>query len=49
TYPVDFLHDNLMISNSIIESAHETGVEKLVYLGSSCIYPRLATQPIEES
>ena len=48
TLPVDFLHDNLMISNSIIESAYETKVEKLLFLGSSCIYPRLAPQPIVE-
>ncbi len=46
--PVDFLHDNLMISNSIIESAYETQVEKLLFLGSSCIYPRMAPQPIVE-
>jgi GDP-L-fucose synthase len=46
--PVDFLHDNLMISNSIIESAFETQVEKLLFLGSSCIYPRMAPQPIVE-
>ena len=48
TYPVDFLHDNLMISNSIIEGAFETKVEKLLFLGSSCIYPRMAPQPIRE-
>ena len=48
SYPVDFLHDNLMISNSIIEGAFETKVEKLLFLGSSCIYPRMAPQPIVE-
>ena len=48
TLPVEFLHDNLMISNSIIESSFETKVEKLLFLGSSCIYPRLAPQPIVE-
>ncbi len=48
SYPVDFLHDNLMISNSIIECAYETQVEKLLFLGSSCIYPRMAPQPIRE-
>jgi GDP-L-fucose synthase len=49
TYPVAFLHDNLMISTSIIDGAYKTGVEKLLFLGSSCIYPRLAPQPILES
>ena len=48
TLPVEFLHDNLMISNSIIESSFETKVEKLLFLGSSCIYPRMAPQPILE-
>lgn len=48
TLPVEFLHDNLMISNSIIESSFETKVEKLLFLGSSCIYPRMAPQPIVE-
>lgn len=48
TYPVQFLHDNLMISTSIIDGAHKTGVAKLLFLGSSCIYPRLAPQPITE-
>jgi GDP-L-fucose synthase len=48
TYPADFLYDNLMIEANIIESAHRNGVEKLVFLGSSCIYPKLAPQPITE-
>lgn len=48
THPVDFLYENLMIEANIIHAAHESGVEKLVFLGSSCIYPRLAPQPIEE-
>ena len=47
--PVDFLLDNLKIQNNIIESAHEAKVEKLLFLGSSCIYPKLAPQPIDES
>jgi GDP-L-fucose synthase len=48
TYPVDFLYDNLMIEANIIEASHRAGVEKLLFLGSSCIYPRLAQQPIVE-
>lgn len=46
--PVDFLVDNLAIQNAIIPAAHQLGVEKLLFLGSSCIYPRLAPQPIAE-
>lgn len=49
TYPADFLYDNLMIEANIIHAAAQTGVEKLLFLGSSCIYPKLAPQPIEES
>lgn len=45
---MQFLLDNLLISNAITTSAHETGVEKLLFLGSSCIYPKLAPQPIRE-
>src|SRR5215831_8584672 len=48
-YPVEFLLDNLRIQNNVIRSAHETGVRKLLFLGSSCIYPKLASQPIPES
>jgi GDP-L-fucose synthase len=48
TYPADFLYDNLMIEANILEAAHQTHVKKTVFLGSSCIYPRLASQPIEE-
>lgn len=47
-YPVDFLEQNLLIQTNVIKSAHENDVSKLVFLGSSCIYPRLATQPITE-
>lgn len=47
-YPADFLYDNLMIEANIIEAAHLHGVEKLLFLGSSCIYPKLASQPITE-
>jgi GDP-L-fucose synthase len=49
TYPVDFLYDNLMIEANIIHAAHEAGVQKLLFLGSSCIYPKLAEQPITEN
>jgi GDP-L-fucose synthase len=49
TFPADFLYDNLMIEANIIEASHRTGVGKLMFLGSSCIYPRLARQPITES
>jgi len=48
TYPADFLYDNLMIEANIIQAAHEVGVEKFLFLGSSCIYPKLADQPIVE-
>jgi GDP-L-fucose synthase len=48
SYPADFLYDNLMIASNLIHAAHRTGVEKLLFLGSSCIYPRLAHQPIAE-
>lgn len=48
TRPVDFLLDNLLIATAVIEAAHDHDVEKLLYLGSSCIYPRLAPQPIRE-
>jgi len=49
TYPVDFLKDNLAIQSNITEAAFRYGVEKLLFLGSSCIYPRMAPQPIPES
>ena len=46
--PAEFLYDNLMIHGTVVQAAHRIGVEKLLYLGSSCIYPRLAEQPIME-
>jgi len=46
--PVDFLLENLKIQNNVIEAAHDSGVRKLLFLGSSCIYPKLAPQPISE-
>ena len=48
TAPVDFLYDNLMIEANLIHAAHRVGVKKLLFLGSSCIYPKLATQPLRE-
>lgn len=48
TYPAEFLHDNLAIQTSVIEGARKSGVEKLLMLGSSCIYPKFAEQPIAE-
>ncbi|MDP2010845.1 MAG: NAD-dependent epimerase/dehydratase family protein, partial [Phenylobacterium sp.] len=47
-YPADFLFDNLMIEANVIEAAHREGVGKLLFLGSSCIYPKMAAQPIRE-
>jgi len=49
THPAEFLYDNLLIEANIIHAAHRAQVEKLLFLGSSCIYPKLAPQPIEES
>jgi GDP-L-fucose synthase len=48
TCPADFIYDNLMIAANVINAAYEVQVEKLLFLGSSCIYPRLAPQPITE-
>ncbi len=48
TYPAEFIYDNLMIEANIIHSAYKSGVKKLLFLGSSCIYPKFATQPIVE-
>jgi GDP-L-fucose synthase len=47
-YPADFIYDNTMIESNIIHSSFKTGVKKLLFLGSSCIYPKLANQPIKE-
>src|SRR5206468_7569670 len=46
--PVDFLLENLKIQNNVVEAAHKSGVRKLLFLGSSCIYPKFAPQPISE-
>jgi GDP-L-fucose synthase len=48
TYPADFLYDNLMIASNLIQAAYETRVERVLFLGSSCIYPKFAPQPIQE-
>jgi GDP-L-fucose synthase len=48
TYPADFIYDNLMIEANLIRASFDIGVEKLLFLGSSCIYPKLAPQPIAE-
>ena len=48
TYRAEFLYDNLMIQNNLIHFAYDSGVKKLLFLGSSCIYPKLAEQPLKE-
>ncbi len=47
-YRAQFIYDNLMIQNNLIHQAHQIGVKKLLFLGSSCIYPRMGSQPIHE-
>ncbi len=49
TYPADFIRDNLAIQNNVIDAAYRSGVERLLFLGSSCIYPKMAPQPMPES
>ena len=49
TYPADFLYDNLTLASNIVQASFETGVKRLLFLGSSCIYPKFAPQPIPES
>lgn len=48
TYRGEFIYDNLMIQSNVIHASHQVGVEKLLFLGSSCIYPKLAPQPLKE-
>ena len=48
TYPADFIYENLMIQNNVIHNAFLSGVKKLLFLGSSCIYPKNANQPMKE-
>ena len=47
-YPADFIYENLMIQTNVISSAAKSGVKKLLFLGSSCIYPKFATQPSQK-
>lgn len=47
-YPAEFIYDNLVLASNIIHGSHEAGVDRLVFLGSSCIYPKFAEQPIRE-
>lgn len=49
TYPAEFIYQNLMIQNNVIHSSHVSGVNRLLFLGSSCIYPKMAAQPMSES
>ncbi len=49
TYPADFIYENLVIQTNVIHAAHMSGVQKLLFLGSSCIYPKYAEQPMDES
>jgi GDP-L-fucose synthase len=49
TTPTDFIYDNLMVRADVIHAAHVHGVQKLLFLGSSCIYPRMASQPMTEA
>jgi GDP-L-fucose synthase len=49
TYPAEFIYDNLMVECNVVHHAWKNGVQKLLFLGSSCIYPRMATQPMKES
>ncbi len=49
TYPADFIRDNLLIQNNVIDAAYRSGVARLLFLGSSCIYPKFAPQPMPES
>jgi len=49
TFPAEFIYDNLMVECNVVNSAWKSGVQKLLFLGSSCIYPRMATQPINET
>jgi GDP-L-fucose synthase len=48
TYPAEFIYENLMVECSVIHQAFATGVKKLLFLGSSCIYPKMAPQPMQK-
>ena len=47
-YPADFIRENLMIQTNVIDASYRNGVDRLLFLGSSCIYPKLSPQPIKE-
>jgi GDP-L-fucose synthase len=49
TYPADFIYQNIMIQSNVIDAAYRSGIKKLMFLGSSCIYPKLASQPMNET
>ena len=49
TYPADFLYENLLLATNIVQASYQSGVKRLLFLGSSCIYPKFAPQPIPES
>jgi len=49
TYPAEFIYQNLMIESNVIHEAYQVGVNKLLFLGSSCIYPKMASQPMQET
>ena len=49
TYPAEFIYENLVIQANVIHASHTAGVQKLLFLGSSCVYPKLAEQPMSES
>ena len=48
TYPAEFIYENMMIQSNVIHASHTTGVKKLLFLGSSCVYPKMSPQPIKE-
>ena len=48
TYPADFIYQNLMMECNLVQAAHQADINKLLFLGSSCIYPRMAEQPMTE-
>jgi GDP-L-fucose synthase len=48
-YPADFIYENLMIESNVIKASHDNGIKKLLFLGSSCIYPKFSSQPIKEN
>ena len=48
SYPAEFIYDNLMITANVIDASYHHGVKKLLFLGSTCVYPKLAPQPLKE-